>query len=827
MLVFFFVTNLLNALLILHHPRQPFIMKFLPLLFLLISSLFYSQKIEKDSIIRKKTYAVKVQNTPKIDGKLEDEAWTNAPFAKNFIERNPNNGTPEPGNLKTEVRILYDDVGIYIAAKMYDTEPNKIAKELVERDDVGNDDLFGIVINGYNDKQQGLEFIVMPTGVQFDAKMTTDNGEDNSWSAVWQSAVQIDEDGWSAEMLIPYSELRFPKKDIQIWGINLFRRVQRTKSFYDWNLVDNTKGSSLLYDGILEGIENINPPLRLSFLPYFSTYVNTYDGQTTTSVNGGMDVKYGINDAFTLDTTLIPDFGQANVDRATLNLSPFEQQFQEQRSFFTEGTELFNKGNLFYSRRVGGYPSRYPDISADEIVEEYPTEVKLLNATKISGRTNGGLGIGVFNGITERTYAKIKNTTTGSDRKELVEPLANYNVLVLDQRFRENSSVTFVNTSTLREGDFRDANVSALLLDITNKANTYNFYGNAKGSWVKDGETHLGTELSAGFGKTSGKHRFSFETSASTKDYDIDDLGYTGGTNYLRFNGYYGYRILQPTEKFNNININANLNHSRRLETDLYGRLELNSNISFTDKKFRNYGGGVEISFTKENDFYEPRVFGRHLVLPGYFDVWMWYNSDSRKKLRYNLSVDYYAYDEKGRNTVNIEPYISYRISDQLSASWSSNINNRNNDTGFAGRDGSDIFIGRRRVNSVDNSLSAKYTLNDKMALSFSFRHYYSEVNYKQFYTLNADGTLTNAPDFNRDNATFNTWNIDLRYSWWFAPGSQLTLLYRNAAQNYLSYSRINFKDNFNQLFSEPMANNLSLKITYYLDYNKLKNWVK
>lgn len=798
-------------------------MKIFILIFLLLSNLFFSQKKEQDSISRKKIHAKKVDVVPKIDGKLDDFVWNNAQIANNFVERNPNNGTPEPANLKTEVRILYDDVGIFIAAKMYDSEPNKIAKELVERDNVGNDDLFGIVINGYNDKQQGLEFIVMPTGVQFDAKLTTDNGEDGSWNAVWESAAQIDEDGWSVEMRIPYSELRFPKKEVQTWGINLFRRVQRIKTFYDWNLVDNTKGSSLLYDGILEGIENINPPIRLSFLPYFSTYVNSYDGENTQSINGGMDVKYGINDAFTLDTTLIPDFGQANIDRSVLNLSPFEQQFQEQRSFFTEGTELFNKGNLFYSRRVGGNPSRYPDVNEDEIVDIYPTEVKLINATKLSGRTNSGLGIGIFNGLTERTRATIKNEKTGETREEIVESLANYNVLVLDQRFRENSSLAFVNTSTLREGNFRDANVSALLLDLTNKANTYNFYGNVKGSWVKDGETHLGTEISAGFGKISGKHRFSFNTEASTKDYDIDDLGYTGGTNYLSLNGYYGFRLLQPTKKLNNLDINVNLSHKRRLEEDLYGRLELNTNISMTDKEFRNFGGGTEISFTKENDFYEPRVFGRYLKLPGYFDIWAWYNSDSRKKLRYNFSVDYYAYDEKGRNTVNIDPYVSYRFSDHLSASWSSNIRNSNNDTGFAGRNNTDIFIGRRRVNSVDNNISTQYTINDKMGMSFSFRHYYSEVNYKQFYTLNTDGTLTNALDFNRKNDTFNSWNVDLRYSWWFAPGSQLTLLFRNATQNYLSYSRINFKNNFQQLFNEPMANNLSLKITYFLDYNKIK----
>ncbi len=152
-------------------------------------------------------------------------------------------------------------------------------------------------------------------------------------------------------------------------------------------------------------------------------------------------------------------------------------------------------------------------------------------------------------------------------------------------------------------------------------------------------------------------------------------------------------------------------------------------------------------------------------------------------------------------------------------------MNNSNNETGFVGRDSEDIFIGRRRVNSVDNNITSAFTFNDKMALSFSFRHYYSEVGYKQFYTLNNDGTLNNSTNFSTDNETYNSWNIDLRYSWWFAPGSQLTLLYRNAAQNYLPYSRVNFKNNFDQLFAEPMANNISLKITYFLDYNKIRKF--
>src|SRR5690606_29172646 len=145
---------------------------------------------------------------------------------------------------------------------------------------------------------------------------------------------------------------------------------------------------------------------------------------------------------------------------SVLNLSAFEVQYEEQRPFFTEGTELFNKGDLFYSRRIGGSPTLFPEVGKNEEIMEFPARVDLINALKISGRTEKNLGIGVFNAVTERTYAKIRNTDTGETRKEMVEPLANYNVLVLDQRFGQNNSVSFVNTNTVREGNYRDANVS-------------------------------------------------------------------------------------------------------------------------------------------------------------------------------------------------------------------------------------------------------------------------------------------------------------------------------------------------------------------------------
>ena len=193
-----------------------------------------------------------------------------------------------------------------------------------------------------------------------------------------------------------------------------------------------------------------------------------------------MDVKYGINEAFTLDMTLIPDFGQVQSDNKVLNLTPFEVKYNENRPFFTEGTELFNKGNLFYSRRVGGQPLHYGDvenqISSNEEVVKNPVESKLINATKISGRTKSGLGIGFFNALTKPMYAEVEDNN-GNKREIETNPLTNYNIVVLDQTLKNNSSISAINTNVTRSGSDYDANVTAGLFNFNNKKNTYNWYG--------------------------------------------------------------------------------------------------------------------------------------------------------------------------------------------------------------------------------------------------------------------------------------------------------------------------------------------------------------
>lgn len=540
-----------------------------------------------------------------------------------------------------------------------------------------------------------------------------------------------------------------------------------------------------------------------------------------------MDVKYGITDAFTFDMTLIPDFGQTSFDPSVLNLSPFEIQYSEQRPFFTEGTELFSKGNLFYSRRIGGYPSREVDLKDHERLAEVPAKVKLFNAFKISGRTNKGLGIGFFNGITEKAEAVVYDSISGKQHyKQTVEPWANYNVLVLDQRFRGNSSVSFVNTNVIRSGDFRDANASGILWDINDKKNIWNFFGNVKESVVRDGDTKYGTRIDIGGGKVSGKHRYTAWGNITTKDWNINDLGFSTLTNYANYGTYYGYRILQPSKKFNNFSTQTNFNYFHRLVPFLFTKFEINNNTSFTNKNFESYGTGIETTPFGENDIYEPRTDGRFLKVPGYFDSWLWYESDNRKKLQYNLMVDYYAYNAKGRNLIDASASLRYRFSDKFNVTYQFKPNFSNNEIGYAGKENQDIFMGRRQRTTYENALTSKYTFNQNMALSLAFRHYFSDVTYKQFYVLNQDGSLDSGTSFTKDlNGTYNSWNVDLRYSWWFAPGSQLTLLYRNSVDDYLEVSRLALKDNFNKLFDKPQNNSISLRVTYYLDYNRVKNW--
>lgn len=789
------------------------------------SFLFFLILINFTSYGQKKTLQTKliVENII-IDGINNEEAWKTTPIATDFIMFEPDNGKSITDSKKTEVKVLYDNTAIYIFATLHDDQPNKISKELTNRDVFGISDHFSVSINGYNDGQQDFRFYVSAAGVQMDC-LATEDSEDYTWDAIWNSEVTLTDFGWVVEMRIPYAALRFSKAEKQTWGINFMREIKRDFQKYTWNRVDTKIGAIITQEGILEGIENIKTPTRLFLIPYTSAYYQQNNFGSDKTFKAGLDIKYGINDAFTLDAILVPDFGQTKFDNAILNLEPFEQLFNENRPFFTEATDLFAKGGLFYSRRIGGEPYTNPETTINEEITDYPSTVDLINAVKVSGRTEKALGIGFLNAVTEKTYATIQDTLTNTSRKEVIEPLVNYNVLVFDQRFNQNSSVSFVNTNTLRNGNFRDANASALLFDLNTKANTYKLSGDFKYSNINDVEDYDGFKTALNFAKTSGRHRYLFSAKYLSEDYDINDLGIIFVANYHAFYAETSYRIVNPTKIFNTFKASQNINIEKQNTTGKIqeGWYKIVANSTTLKNHYLEFM--LQANPLNRFDFYEPRSYGRYVYKPKSIIGYGQFYSDETRPFHYELELSTEKFDEENRNIYRVFGGVKYRFNDRFSLSYNFEYTKMLNDRGWVGFENDDIIFGERNREIVQHYFTGKYSITNKMTFNLVTRYYWSYSENHEYFKLQDDGFLTSNTSYSQNkNRNFNSWNLDFSYSWWFAPGSELSVLYRNYALERTNVVEKNTQENLNNLFGGNMTNIFSISLRYYIDYNAVKN---
>ncbi|HLF46051.1 MAG TPA: DUF5916 domain-containing protein [Chitinophagaceae bacterium] len=786
----------------------------------------------------------------KIDGLIDDAAWKDAAIMTDLVEFRPKVGAPENPETKTIAYLMYDDLGIYFGGFCYERTKDSIATELKGRDGYGANDYIGIIFDTYHDKINGFEYFITPLNEQWDAKMAppqgnnNNGGEDFSWNAVWKSGAVIHNNGWSFEMFLPYSAIRFGKDEVQNWGLNITRRRRKTEQQFTWNPIDPNVNGFLTQEGIWTGITNIKPPVRLQFSPYFSVYANHYPynqpgmENATSNFNGGMDVKYGINQAFTLDATLIPDFGQVQSDNQVLNLTPFEVKFNENRNFFTEGTELFNKGNLFYSRRIGGTPLRlhhvYNNLGSNETVRENPSESKLINASKISGRTQRGLGIGVLNAITKSQYAILENSTTKEIRKYQTDPLTNYNLFVLDQTLKNNSSISLVNTNVWRSGSDYDANVTAALFNFNDKKNTWNLGGKAAMSNLAGketpGEIKTGYSQQLTFGKTSGRFNFNVWQELTDTKFSSNDLGYFTNNNFLDHGFWMGYKWIEPKSFYNRIFINLNGRYSKLFSPianldQQYQQSSFNFNINVQSKKLWWAGSFLSFRF-RENDFYEPRQTGWFFRRGSSLIFGGWVESNNAKK--YSISTEAFSrayFKFYNGFTTEIRFNQSYRFNNYFSLSHSLRPEMRFNNIGYTYlENGAAIIFARRKVNTIENVLSAKYNFNNRMGINFRMRHYFSSVDNKEFFTLKNDGKLNPNSTFNLNrNQNVNFFNIDMVYTWQFAPGSFINIVWKNAVFDFDNTIERNYFKNFTNSIGSDQNNNLSLKVIYFLDYLQLK----
>lgn len=816
------------------------------ILLLLILFTFWSSYAQN---AEKKSYeATKTEVKPVIDGNLNDEIWLRiTATANDFIQTEPILGAKS--NYKTEVKIAYDDEAIYIGAMLYDENPDSILRQLTTRDEIGNTDWFGIVMDTYEDGNNGVGFIVSAAGVQFDTKYSV-FGEDENWNAVWESEVAIVKNGWIVEMKIPYSALRFPDKSEQRWNFNIVRTVRRTREKSWWNFFDPSKNGFLNQAGKLTGIKDVVSPLRLFFNPYISGNLKNTKTNGENSIsrgfNVGMDIKYGINEAYTLDMTLVPDFGQVVSDDVVLNLSPFEVQFNENRQFFTEGTELFQKADLFYSRRIGGTPIDYYDVQAlsDEgyTIIDNPNSVQLINSTKISGRGKNGLGVGVFNSITNTTTALVEDSK-GVKSEIQTNPLTNYNVFVLDKNLKYNSYVSLINTNVFRNGDAYEANVTGTEFRLNNKENTYYTYGSGAVSQLyHEGfrNPDLGFRSNIGFGKSSGTVQFEYQNTVLSDTYDNNDLGFLGFNNQISNRIWVGLNRFKPFGPFLRGNLNINTFVSHQYSTQRFANFGVNLNFFTMTKQFFAFGGGTFFSPLETYNLFELRTENRVLAVPTYTEHWAWISTDYRKKLALDVNVYGSRYNQKGRHEIGINAGPILRVNDRLSFRLSTFYTDSKNYLGFVGRDTAQLFldepiVGRRDFLNIENVLSSSYIFNNKMGLTLRVRHNWTEATHDKYYHADEnDGHLidTDLTGLDGDgNAlydyNFNFMSVDLVYSWQFAPGSFLTANWKNNILSFNSEVNETYFYNLKNTISQDQTNVFSIKILYFLDYLTIEQMMR
>jgi len=783
---------------------------------------------------QKSLNALRIDEKTKIDGQLTEAFWEKAEIATDFINWQPEAGTKP--DFTTEVKIVYDDDALYMGAIMHANSRTDVQTQLTARDQVGNTDFIGILIDTYGNGTQGFEFLLCATGVQFDANVDDSGGENSDWSEVWYSAVDVTDNGWTAELRIPYSAIRFPSKDIQEWRINILRSIPSTGQKCSFQYIDPEVSGFVNQTAYLKGISNIKAPIRLSLSPYVTGYVqqNKTPGgdpasSTSYSYNGGLDLKYGISDAFTLDMTLIPDFGQVQSDDQVLNLSPFEVRFAENRQFFTEGVDLFTKADLFYSRRVGGIPLHYWNVynrlSKNERVIDNPGETQLYNATKISGRTSSGLGIGIFNAISGQTQAQIQNLQTGEVEAITTSPLTNYNVAVFDQNLPNNSSISLTNTNVSRRGtDFYNANVTGTTFNLRTKDQKWSVYGNGSVSDIihSNEDNIVGGDYEISAGKISGKFNYEIEIGGTSTDYRINDLGYNTATDVKNYSAYAGYNQNTAWKGIANGSLWFNATYATTYDSNDYRYFHINTGIWARLKNL--WTVNMWTNFRPENhDYFEPRIANRSLRRVGTYNMGWHIGTDSRKKFQLGLYVFGMKRFRAGADLREIRLDPRYRINDKFSIYTSAGIYNQNKDLGWVDFDNDEPIMGIRDRKTVINLIGLNYSFNHVMTLETRVRHYWSKVIYDSFHGLDTDGRLIDSDYDQFRDFSFNSFNIDMNFRWRFAPGSDIIVNWKNAIYGGTSNEEINFtqrsySDGLSSLTDLPQTNSFSLRIVYFLN---------
>lgn len=654
------------------------------------------------------------------DGKLDEAAWQKSPPGDDFIEYQPDDGTP-PSH-PSEFRILYDDKFLYIGYRAFDSSPDSLVERMGRRDEFPGD-WMEINIDSYHDQRTAFSFTFSCSGVRGD-EFISDNGNnwDTNWNPIWDGKSNIDSLGWTAELKIPFSQLRYNNDPEQVWGFQVQRLIFRKNERSTFQHIPQNGSGWVSRFAELHGLRDLPRNKGVEIAPYLLTKTEHFEKEagnpfadgSRQKITVGVDGKFAVTRDLILDYTVNPDFGQVEADPGAVRLDGYQNFFSERRPFFMESRNLFDynltgsstgfdyDGDLlFYSRRIGGAPHGRPNLKPGEFAD-VPQAASILGAAKFSGKTKKGWSIGVLESITQRKNAHID--LNGERRKELVEPQTNYFVgRVMKDFDAGNTIVGAVFTAVNREKgldwlhssaysgglDFQHFwknrwwNVSGKLLFsqvngspeaiLETQQSFEHYFQRAQASHVEVDPTRTaltGTSGTFKIGKYAGKpdkwggiKKFEVGGTWRSPEFEVNDIGFMQSADEINQFVWAGYHLQRPFSVFRNLRFNYN----HWFKWDFSGRhlftfYNVNAHAFFKS----NWGTGAGL-FLNPFDISNNALRGSSpLRRPTGYGGFTYFESDERKKVTFNGNFDFFRGFEQVIRSTGGSVGVNFQATDAL-----------------------------------------------------------------------------------------------------------------------------------------------------------------
>ncbi len=733
---------------------------------------------------------------PRVDGILDDDAWSTVEFYSAFVQRDPDEGAAV--SERTEFAVVYTNDALFVAVRAHDSRPDQIKALLTRRDEESPSDEITVAIDSYRDRRTGFAFRVNAAGVKRDTYLYDDNNEDDRWDAVWDVDVSVDDHGWVAEFRIPFNQLRFSAADANTFGFNIERRIARLNEVQQWRLLPKDASGVVSLFGDLTGIQGASTVRQPAATD------DPFRSGSHARVTGGADIKYGLSSALTLTATINPDFGQVEADPAVVNLSAFETFFPERRPFFNEGLDIFrfriadgdgdgSEESLFYTRRVGRSPQGEPE-DRDGFAESVE-QTTILAAGKLSGKTADGWTIGLTGALTDEENAGVVDAS-GQFFQDPVEPRSGYLVGRLARDFRGGQTKIGAFGTTVQRAlpdrlQFLHSQAYAGGLDWSHRfqSNSWAFNGRIVGSHVRGSPEaiartqrssaryyqrpdadHLefdstrtslsGVEVAMNFGKTAGNWRWSTGFHSRSPGLEVNDAGYQRDADFTSQFIWLNRRWLQPGKVFRRFNVNFNQwsSWSRGWERRSLGT-NLNAHYTLWNYWYGFFGVNRQFKSVTATQLRGGPAIDR----PGAWNGWFGFGTDERKTFRGGAAGWFFQQDDNDSWGAGTDVNLSWRPMSNMDVSASPGLNwNRDTwqylETETVNETDEYIF-GELRQTTASMTLRANMTFSPALSLQVytepfvSAGHY---VGFKRVVEPRADTFLGQFEDFSQE------WVIDL-----------------------------------------------------------------